>query len=362
MNPLFLEIGKMSLSASGVILLVLLVRLGLQKAPKIYSYALWAVVFVRLLCPVGIPVAGMPAMALPELTVLEAPAEPAEMPRPEGLEPTVRPEFMEEEQTQNAEGSGTVQPDRTRILPGIWMAGTAVMLLYGLLSYLRFRSHLVGACRLQKNIYAVDHIGAAYVVGLVRPRIYVDSGLPADQLPYILLHEQTHIRRGDPITRGLAFLALSLHWFNPLVWLAFVLSGRDMEMSCDEAVIRRMGPKVRGPYSQSLLTLATGQHIRLGCPVAFGEGSTGERVRNLARWKRMGKRLQILCSAITMIVFAVCLCEPMGAEAQAPEKGKAVQTPVSVFENGDRSVRFVWNLQGATEAPKMPIVEVEPHF
>lgn len=368
MQKLFFEICRMSLTASGVILLVLLVRLGLKRAPKIYSYALWSVVLVRLLLPVGIPISGLPQMELLQLPVLEIQAEPAPNAPPEGLEPTVRPELVDEMKPQREKQPERIPLDLRQVLPAVWMSGAAGILLYGLFSYCRFKRHLLGAVKVDRNIYAVDHIGAAYVVGILRPRIYVDSGLPADQLPYILAHEQTHIRRLDPMTRGLAFLALSLYWFNPLVWLAFFLSGRDMEMSCDEAVISRMGARVRGPYAQSLLTLATGQRLRLGSPIAFGEGSTGGRVRNLSRWKQVGRGIRILCGAVTAAAVAFCLCDPVSVEARAtepgngPEQGREIETSIKLFENQEKTVKFVWNLQSVTEPQTMPIVEVEPHF
>ena len=368
MNTLFLEIIRMSLTGSGIIALVLLVRLMLKKAPKIYSYALWAVVLVRLLIPVGIPVAGLPRLNLLELPVQEIQVEPLHRDLPENLKPTVRLELRGKTPHQTAEMPRERNMEFQELISRVWMVGAWLVLSCGIISYIRFRRHLVGAVKLRKNIYEVDHIGAAYVVGLLRPRIYVDSGLPGDQLPYIVAHEQVHIRRLDSLTRGLAFLALSVHWFNPLVWMAFILSGRDMEMSCDEAVVSRMGPKVRGPYAQSLLTLATGQHIRLGCPVAFGEGSTKGRVRNLSRWKQAGKGCQRLCMIVTTFVLALCLCEPLAVEGMATQPGsqserdKDVVTSITTFDNQEQSVNFIFNLQEPAQAPSMPIVEVEPHF
>lgn len=120
-------------------------------------------------------------------------------------------------------------------------------------------------------------------MGLVRPKIYLPSDMEEREQAYIIRHEQHHIRRGDHIIKALAFLALSIHWFNPLVWVAFIYSNKDMEMSCDEAVVKKMGDGILADYTASLLSLATGKHIIAGMPLAFGEGDTKGRIRNLAK-------------------------------------------------------------------------------
>ena len=359
MNILFSEIFRMSLTGSGIICMVLLARLALKKAPKIYSYLLWSVVLLRLLCPMGIPVAGLPSV--PDLKITEVQLQPREELRASAPEAE---QTLEEAKGQTGEAGERVRqtaPDWQSLVPWAWALGAMAVGLYGMGSYLRFRRHLVGAVRIRKNIYAVDHIGAAYVVGLLVPKIYVDSGIPEDQLPYILVHEQTHIRRGDHVTRCLAFAALCLHWFNPLVWAAFVLSGRDMEMSCDESVISRMGSQVRMSYSQSLLTLATGQHIRLGCPVAFGEGSTKGRVRNLARWKRAGRKLRLVCILTTAALLLLCACEPKAEKSdQAAAMNMEAQQREDFFSR-DGSARFTWDLQSVPDLPELPILALQPH-
>lgn len=163
----------------------------------------------------------------------------------------------------------------------VWLTGTVAMVIYGVVSLLRLRRRLVGAVPLEKSVYLADHISTPFVLGLFRPKIYLPSALPEGERGYILLHERHHIRRLDHAVKLLAFLALCVHWFNPLVWLMFVLLGRDMEMSCDEAVMKKLGEAVRADYSASLLRLATGRKIIAGAPLAFGEGDTrdpgGER-------------------------------------------------------------------------------------
>ena len=149
-----------------------------------------------------------------------------------------------------------------------------VMVLYAMVSYIRLRRKLITASLLRDNIYLADEIAFPFVMGLLRPKIYLPSSMAEQEQPYILMHEQHHIRRRDPVIKALAFLALCIHWFNPLVWVAFIMAGKDMEMSCDEAVVRKMGTGILADYTASLLSLATGKHIIAGMPLAFGEGDT----------------------------------------------------------------------------------------
>jgi len=164
----------------------------------------------------------------------------------------------------------------------------------------------VTASPLRDNIYLADEIHSPFVMGLFRPKIYLPSEMEEREQSYIILHEQHHIRRLDHIAKALAFAALCIHWFNPLVWAAFILSGKDMEMSCDEAVVRKLGPEIRGDYSASLLSLATGKHIMAGMPLDFGEGNTKDRIKNLASWKKPALWV-VLVAVIACAALAVCL-------------------------------------------------------
>ena len=135
--------------------------------------------------------------------------------------------------------------------------------------------------KIKENIYICDYISSPFVIGTVKPKIYLPSTLNENETEYVIAHEKHHIKRFDHIVKLLAFIALTLHWFNPFVWLAFELAMQDMEMSCDEAVIKKLGDDVRSSYSQSLLNFATGKHIFAGTPLAFGEGDTKIRIKNL---------------------------------------------------------------------------------
>lgn len=289
----FPKLLNMSLTASVVIVFVLLLRFLLKKAPKIISYALWGLVLFRLLCPIslesGLSLFGLVHAPVTPSGTLTSSIEyiPSDLVQTESPSAVLPAPGMEETAPQGVEQPAAHAAETPVVLAAdIWVAGVLGMGLYGVISYLRLRRKLVTASPLRENIYLADGISSPFVLGLLHPKIYLPSSLGEQELPYIVLHEQHHIRRLDHLVKVLAFVALSLHWFNPLVWLAFVLAVRDMEMSCDEAVIRKMGDGIRADYTASLLSLATGKHIIAGMPLAFGQGDTKGRIRNLANRKK----------------------------------------------------------------------------
>ena len=321
---------NMSLTASAVILCVLLVRLLLCRAPRVFSYALWAVVLFRLLCPVSLT-AGFSLLGLTDApvraaaahaTVVEyvpqdvvhAPEPQVVLPVPDGVNDalnTVLPQGEEQTAADPLEAP-------VAIAALVWLAGVLAMAGYSAVSLVRLRRRLAGAVPLEGNVWLADHISTPFVLGLFRPRIYLPSALPEGERSYILLHERHHIRRLDHIVKLIAFSALCVHWFNPLVWLAFVLLGRDMEMSCDEAVLKKLGESVRADYSASLLSLATGRRIIAGTPLAFGEGDTGSRVKNVLRWRRPRTGLVLLAAAVCVAVIAACAANPREDGGEVP--------------------------------------------
>ncbi len=315
MDKLFSAVLNMSLTGSLVILPVLLVRLLLKRFPKIFSYALWSVVLFRLLCPLSLsaPVSFLKVLK-PEIRVA-APGTTVVSFLPGDV-----PAFSEAPSDRDVpvRHSQEHKPvDRASLFPALWLSGVAVLGLSGLGQYLRLRKKLVDAVPLERGIYWADHIDTPFVLGVFRPKIYLPSNLPAQELPYILAHERHHIRRFDHIWKLLAYCALCIHWFDPLVWVAFVLAGKDMEMSCDEAVIRQLGPQIRGDYSASLLRLATSKKRIAVTPLAFGQGDTKGRVLNMAKWKKPKVWVSLLCFLVCAAVLVACGVNPK-------EKGNAV--------------------------------------
>lgn len=289
---LFPEMLDLNLTASIVILFVICVRQFLKGAPKIFSYALWGIVLLRLLVPVSIESS---VSVVPERT------EFSSMVDVNDVLPSI-----EWEDARSREIRENTPPGQPMVLTGtsvdpqvylsfIWLAGMVFLTVRSLLSYLGLRKRVKVSISFRKGIYIADDIDTPFVMGFLRPKIYLPGTLDPSEREYIIAHERHHIRRGDHIFKALAFLALTIHWFNPFVWAAFVLAGRDMEMSCDEAVIRKLGEDVRAEYSASLLNLATGQRLFAGTPLAFGEGDPTGRVRNLAKWKKPAFWVILIC-------------------------------------------------------------------
>lgn len=358
MHRLFPIVCNMSLTASVVILAVLAVRLLLRRAPKVFSYALWAVVLFRLLCPVSI------TSAVSLLGALGAPAQersavtsvveyvPADIVR--NMAPAVTPLPQEPFPAEPGENivstaPSVTQPDAAPISPLsgpvavltlTWLTGMALLLLCSVVSLLRLHRRLVGAVRLEDNIYLADYIPSPFVMGLFRPKIYLPSTLTETERGYILRHEQYHLRRRDHVVKLLSFLALCVHWFNPLVWTAFILAGKDMEMRCDEAVVRELGEDIRADYSASLLSLATGRRIVAGMPLAFGEGDTGGRIRNLLNWKRPQPWIIAVCAVACVGLIALCAANPKGNDTPT-EDLPAGQTETGQWASVEAYVQHV---------------------
>ncbi len=305
------KILNMSLTASIVIVFVLLARVLLKKAPKIFSYALWAVVLFRLVCPVSFSaefslLGIFNAPPATNGTVAYIPADVVHREYPQVNLPF--PAVSEAINNTLPQGEEQLVADPLEGLVSmatlLWLLGIAAMLIYSMVSLLRLRRKLIGAVCLRDNIYLADHIATPFVIGVFRPKIYLPSTLAEQEQSYIILHEQTHIRRLDHIVKIVAFLVLTVHWFNPLVWLAFFLCVKDMEMSCDESVMKRMDTDIRREYSASLLSLATGRKIAAGIPLAFGEGDTKSRIKNVMNYKKPTFWIVIVA---LVAVLAVCV-------------------------------------------------------
>ena len=322
MGNLFSAILNMSMTGSIVILLVMLARLILRRAPKIFSYALWAVVLFRLLCPVAFT-APVSALKVLEPKVQEA-SESTSVIYFIPAEVNQNPDFTFVP-TENQSGTEPVQVEESEhtrldlmtVASYVWLAGTGIMIAYSVIQYVRLRLKLIGAMAYRGNVYRADYIDTPFVMGILSPKIYLPSDVPKNERKYIIAHERHHISRFDHIIKLLAYSALCIHWFNPLVWAAFILAGKDMEMSCDEAVIREMGSQIRADYSASLLRLATHKKIIAGMPLAFGEGDTKGRVMNMAKWKKPKLWVSLTCLLLCATILVACAVNPKTAGSSA---------------------------------------------
>jgi len=271
MSNLFVTVLNMSLTGAFVIAAICFARVALKRAPKIISYCLWAVAGFRLIVPFSIE----SALSLIPFQANLIPSGVAVAHVRGGAQ------YVD----------GIAAPMQTWITVGfsIWAFGVAVMLVYGAATYFKLRHSVKGSVNIATNIYESESANAPLVLGFLSPKIYLPPGLSNQERRYIELHEQTHIRRCDHVIKLTAYIILALHWFNPLVWLAFFLMGTDMEMSCDERVLKKLGVKTKKDYSLVLLSLAVERRSICQSPLAFGGGNISARIKNILNLKQQSR-------------------------------------------------------------------------
>lgn len=317
MTDIFLRIVELSWQAGVLALAVMLARLALRRAPKWAVCLLWALVAVRLVLPfslqspVSLQAAQSPVTAvLYELPQTQEAAQKTDEVLSGGPAEPVTP--LPPTEVVTAQPVPAPKPAMTvSLLAAIWLAGVVMMLTYMLVSYLGIYRRVCTAVRLEDNVYRCGSWGTPFVLGLLRPRIYVPEGMDDAALPQVLAHERCHIRRGDHIVKPLAFLLLALHWFNPVLWAAYVLLGRDMENACDERVLRGVDGAGRAAYSRALVACAVRQRPAAVCPLAFGEVAVQERVKNAMNGKKPAVWAAVLL-VIAAAVIAVCFLTSPG--------------------------------------------------
>ncbi len=308
MVTVFRQVLSMSISASIVILAVILIRALLSGAPKKWSYLLWSVVCFRLCCPVSLRSAVSVFSAAPSNVRLFHPVagNQAVAVMPEAVERVLSAPVRPETQLSVVPAPGT---DWLALCAWIWLAGIAVMLLWSAARYLRLRSLLLDAVQTEPGIFETDRIASPFVFGLLRPRVYLPVGVEGARRGYVLAHERYHLRRGDHWVKAIAFLILTAHWVNPLCWLAFYLMNRDMELRCDEYVLsREVGASA--DYSASLLSFAAPRQFPMAGPLAFGESDISRRVKNALRWRRPKPWVTALSVLLCAAVVTACATNP----------------------------------------------------
>lgn len=322
METLFVKMLNMSITASYAILAVLLIRLLLKRAPKQYAYILWAVVLFRLVSPVSFtsefslfnapPFDTSAAQQAGGEALRYVPADigQAEAPRATSGIPAMNAMVREALPAASREADLAAPPLWVRTGAIVWCAGAVAWLMYGLAGYVRLRRRLAAAVRLEDRVYETEFIRSPIVLGFWKPRIYLPYGLNGQERSYILEHEAYHLRRKDHLIKLIAFLALAVHWFNPFVWLAFALMAKDMEMSCDEKVLSKIGMEHKKPYCEALLSFAANRRFPAAGPLAFGEAGVRERVVHILSFKRPSKGAAACLSVICIAVIAACAANP----------------------------------------------------
>ena len=300
MNELFLKIINMSISASWLILAVLILRLVLKKAPKWVNVLLWGIVAVRLICPLSFESA---LSLIPSSETIPLDIEMAAKPTIDSGVPAinsvVNPVLSSFAPPQHVLTSANPLQIWIPILNIIWLIGVGALLLYTAVSYWRLCRKVDTAVRYKGNIFQSENVSSPFVLGIIKPRIYLPFNMNGQDLEHVVAHEQAHIHRKDHWWKPLGFLLLTIHWFNPLMWLAYVLLCRDIELACDEKVIKELGNEQRADYMQALVACSVNRRMIAACPLAFGEVGVKERVKSVMNYKK---------PAFWVIIIAVIIC------------------------------------------------------
>lgn len=319
MAEIFQKALNMSIAAGWLILAVIALRLLLRRAPKRFRLLLWAVVGLRLALPWSIESALSlipSAQTLPEGIMLErAPVLDTGI---SALNGAINPGFTAAFTPELGVSANPLQV-LLPIAAAFWMLGAAAMLLWALVSWLRLRKRVREAVRLEENVYECE-IASPFVLGLFRPRIYLPFSLENGERELVLAHERAHITAGDHIIKPLGWLLLAAHWYNPLVWLAYALFCRDIELACDERVVHSLSLSDRADYSQALLDLSRPRGGVRACPLAFGESSVKGRVKSVLSYKKPAFWL-VLLAVVVCVGAAVCFLTDPKEEAEPVDDG-----------------------------------------
>ena len=369
MDQLFLKIINMSMTASYVILLVMLIRLLLKRVPKIYSYSLWIIVLFRLLVPFSFS----SVFSMIPINTKAIPTDIMYAPTPQINSGITLVDRALNHSLLAPGGGASVNPIQIWILIGqlIWLAGVLILLIYSILTTLKLVRKLKSSQHLKGNIYEVNQFETPFVFGILRPKIYIPFGLSKIEQSYIIKHEEIHIRRFDHIIKFISSIATSIHWFNPLVWLAFFLMSKDMELSCDEKVISEMGNEIKKDYSHSLLSLSSSRRIIGGSPLAFGGENTNGRIKNILDYKKPRCWATLVGSIVIVVAVVGLLSNPkdqIAKDSQALIKGfldnyyaqlSYSQEEIEEVQQEMEELGTVLSLDGKSD--KAPSEEVKPN-
>ncbi len=299
MNELFLKIINMSISASWLVVAVLILRLVLKKAPKWVNVLLWGIVAVRLICPFSFESALSlipSAETFPE-KIISGPSFDVQTgitPIDNRINDYLGDRYFEGVTVPTNNGNNVMT-----ILTIVWIIGILLLATYTIISYQRLNQKVDTAVHYKDNIFQSENVSSPFVLGIIKPRIYLPFNMNGQDLEHVVAHEQAHICRKDHWWKPLGFFLLTIHWFNPLIWWAYVLLCRDIELACDEKVIKKLGNEQRADYTQALVACSVNRRMIAACPLAFGEVGVKERVKSVMNYKK---------PAFWVIIIAVNVC------------------------------------------------------
>lgn len=331
MTDLFISLFNMSITASWLVLAVILLRFLLKKAPKWLNAVLWAFVGFRLVCPFSFEsiFSLVPSTDTVPHDIIYSPSPSIHSGIP-ALNSTVNPIISE---TFAPDIAASVNPIQIVLFVTviIWIIGIAVMLIYSGISFIRLNAKVREGVVLKDNIWLCDRIDTPFILGLFNPRIFLPSGMNDSDTEYVIAHEKSHLRRRDHWWKPLGFLLLTVYWFNPVMWLAYILLCRDIELACDEKVIKEMGADIKKSYSEALINCSVSRRTISACPLAFGETDVKDRIKSVLSYKKPTLWI-IIIAVISCIVVGVCFLTNPKSDLKKtnPELDKAVSQ--TIFE------------------------------
>jgi len=360
LQVLFTTVLNMSITASFVAVGVIFARLILRKMPNIFSYALWSAVLIRLVLPISFTSAfsflrvikpgtqqttGALAYVPYNMGLTQTPGIDVGV---DGINKAVNSSLPQTLQTASVNPMQIVMA----ILSIVWVIGAVVLIIYSVISYLKVINKVKTSTLVRNEIFETDRISTPFVCGFIKPKIYIPTDISQNELPYILAHERVHIKRLDYLIKPFAFLVLSVHWFNPFMWLSFILMNKDLEMSCDESVLKISGAETRTNYSHSLLALATGKRQLLsGSPLAFGESNVKARIKNVLNYKKPPFWVVVAALIATVALVVLFTANP---------KNNMTETALMGYKVGEVATKEIINVQDVLKTFEIEGITFKP--
>lgn len=357
MKELFIGFLTVSLSGSLVLCVILLLRLAFRKSSRVLICVLWFVAFVRLLLPIQLET---PWSLRPETPVWSG----------DDAQIVLFTDIFATEGGESVQGAavqGAANVDPMAILTAVWAVGVIVLLTYMVISYFLLGRRVGNAQSVERNVYTVSGLESAFVFGYLKPRIFLPTGMDGRSIELVMAHELMHIKRADHWLKLLGFICLAIHWYNPLVWLAYILLCRDVETACDEQVICNLGADERKAYATALLACGAPRKQQMACPVAFGEIGISGRIRNVLSYKKPAVWVSVIAVVAILFVSLFLLTDPMDQDVVPPYYNELVESigePVEVVcqaleitpqELGEPVVESVYVLPDTIEYLDVPL-------
>ncbi len=346
MTEFFLNVVNMSISASWLVLAVLLLRILLKKAPKWINVLLWGIVAVRLICPFSFEsvLSLIPSSQTinPEIA-LNSPVIDSGVTI---IDNVINPIISEATISLQPEKSVNLFQFIMPYLAGVWLVGIAALLIYTLISFLSLKRKIGTAVLLRDNICQSEAVVSPFVLGIIKPKIYLPFNMNGQNMDHVIAHEQAHIRRKDHLWKPLGFLILTLHWFNPMVWFGYILLCRDIELACDEKVVKELNNEQRADYSEALLACSVNRRMIAACPLAFGEVGVKDRIKSVLNYKKPAFWI-IVVAIVVSITVAVCfLTNPVNSSVYNSryETGKCLYSYVVSADKETKSNELVFDI------------------